>query len=623
MSQRKNEKVPTSKLNYRVESVRIMLFVQCVFEHDNKISIVPASYVRYDKNSRTHLQAKHKFDFDGNHKYQVKWYSCNSQGKKCDKTSCRHEFSEWPAKLKVLGETPIAVQRNAKELKRIKFVPAKLKKTTSESDSVVNQTQERCQELLQMQKRKDDVKLAASKHESRKQLDIWNARNPGHTSSAQRSLSNSWNISETCTIPQSSAGDLPLSTASTVNFFKDTSSNLSSQDKIHKMSKSFPKKSNCQVDNRPHFMDSHQDHGQVVTQSKHHVSISNESNSDGVETLQRMIDEEETRRLKKQNKKRKQVKGVNGNSGCSSPSILESHDISLATPHNSKSMNRLESSRSISPEINQSGTADSNAFYQCGGNSARASTSYPLSPSTSTHQSYVNRCTVQNEVYESNVAQSEQVHAEVHPIPTRLCPQENISLTTRSREPNEYMKRVQRLIKGYDFDPRSSGDGKRPPRRRSALVVNAITAYKDKSRPEYIDYRKRYKVAKGMTQLGQGVAVHPISLTVMEASVSPEKYLKSLVLHYFTKDELAQYSFEPEQVPQHCWIPGGSQPQQFPRNKLDLILSLYDDYLHKKFDDQHASERIRFLLKAVDDISRWMRRERQRLREAALLGDGV
>ncbi|KAJ8686708.1 hypothetical protein QAD02_022502 [Eretmocerus hayati] len=541
-SSRDSKNLP-QKFNYKVESVQLMLFVQCVFEHDNQISIVPASYVRYDKKSKTHIQAKHMFDFDRDHRYQVKWYNCNRLGRKCDDESCRHEFSEWPAKLKVLGETPIAVQRNAKKLRRIRFVPSKLKKSTSESDSVANNSQQKCNELLQIQKEKQEAKLASSQHESRKQLDIWNTRHSDLWSTAQQIPSTFQNIPQTCAIPQLSAGDVVLSAKSTVEASIDTSCKLFSQDNMCKISKPLNKISSNPVTNDIQSMD---------------------------------------------------------------------------TPNKPKSMKRLKSSSKSGSTVTERRTIHANFHQGYNSNSRIASPTIPGIPSTSTHQyssMSSNRGTIQNTLHESDVDQYSENNMETDPARTSDHPQELVSTTSRSN--NDYMKMVLRHSKAYEFDPRAAGGEKRPVKRRSALVVNAITTYKDKRRPEYNDYRKRYKLARGMAQLGQGVAAHPISLGVMELSESPEKFLKSLVLHYFSKDELAEYSFEPEQVPQKCWIPGKSQPRQFPKDKLDLILSIYDDFLHKKFDDQHEASRVRYLLKAVDDMGRWMRRERQRLREAS------
>ncbi|KAJ8680621.1 hypothetical protein QAD02_016408 [Eretmocerus hayati] len=569
------------KINYSVEEVRLILFAQCIFERDNYISIVPMSYIKYDKSSTDCIQPKHKLDFEPNHKYRVKWFECNSRGIKCDDPKCKHQFSEWSAKLHVLGETPMAVKRYAKDLRRIRFKPEKLKSSTSGSDVLADKTEEKCKDLVKVKKEVHDARLAAKQQQSQKQLEIWDKRfgTNHHTS-----------LSVTQSLQRKSTAVSPLQTCPHINSIDSSGSRFYSTSGVS---------------------------GQTVTSTNTSINASNTDalDDDGMAALNKMIEEQENDQKKSKSKTKKVVPETESNLHYTSSGSFDCTETTLSVNKQGKGVMRPKSTteKNSSVAIRKIDVIDPQKDDDC---TLRMDASRNLViPSTSNYEYH----TVGNERGTSSTLLQEASSGELdNDDPEDARENQNSPRPNgMSNEPNDYMKMLQRQMRGYEFDPATSVEARRPLKRKAALIVNAITMYKDKSRPEYAEAKKRYKMSSGMAHLGQGVKAHPVAISVLKSEKNPEKYLKAVVLHFYPLSILGNLSFEPEQVEEKFWIPGRSPPHQFEKKKLDLILSIYYDYLMQRFDDDHDFQRVHYMKKATKDISRWMRGQRFIMRKAA------
>ncbi|KAJ8685128.1 hypothetical protein QAD02_020921 [Eretmocerus hayati] len=309
----------------------------------------------------------------------------------------------------------MAVNRNAKELRRIKFKPGKLKDSTSGSDGLANETQERCEKLVKVKQEMYEAQLAAKRQQTQKQIDIWK----------QRSTTN---------VPDSHDSDSKRSET-----FTNTNGN----------------------------------------------EPNNDTSDDGT-------------------------------------SPIQPGDLDLS---NSETENRDRGEdQSFSPQ------------------------------------------------------------------------------NTISNGPNDYWKQTQQEIKVYEFDPAVSVGQKRPVKRKAALIVNALSMYRDKSRPEYAEAKKRYKISSGQVLFGQGAKANPVPISVLKCEQQPEKFFIS--------------------IPKRSWETFRTSPNKWGKNTGfqgdHQYISIYYDYLLKRFNDEEDHERVHYMKKATNDIGRWMRGERLKMQATAI-----
>ncbi|KAJ8671484.1 hypothetical protein QAD02_002743 [Eretmocerus hayati] len=333
-----------------------------------------------------------------------------------------------PQNLIIFPESPMAVNRNAKELRRIKFKPEKLKDSTSGSDGLANKTQERCEKLVKAKQEMYEAQLAAKRQRTQKRIDIWE----------QRSTTN-----------------VPDSHGLTQNSRTKSSSLASSQAYNHIDSSELDPRFCCTPQSVQQFQNSDSKRSETFTNTDGNEP-NNDTSDDGI-------------------------------------SPIQPGDLDLS---NGETENRDRGE----------------------------------------DQSFSPKNTIPN-------------------------------------GPNDYWKQIQQEIKGYEFEPAVSG---------------------------------------------RGAKANPVSISVLKCEQQPEKFLKAMVLHSYPKTVLGNLSHEPEQVGKEHWISGRSPVHQFEKKKLDLIMSIYYDYLLKRFNDEEDHERVHYMKKATNDIGRWMKGERLKMRATAI-----
>ncbi|KAJ8665413.1 hypothetical protein QAD02_007075 [Eretmocerus hayati] len=174
----------------------------------------------------------------------------------------------------------MALNRNAKELRRIKFKPGKLKDSTSGFDGLANKTQERCEKLGKQEMY--EAQLAAKRQQIQKQIDIWE----------QRSTTN-----------------VPDSHGLTQNSRTKSSSLASSQPYNHIDSSESDPRFCCTPQSVQQFQNSDSKRSETLTNTNSN-ELNNDTSDDGMSELQRMIEEQDQENARKKKKRRSVGPGI-------------------------------------------------------------------------------------------------------------------------------------------------------------------------------------------------------------------------------------------------------------------------------------------------------------------------